>query len=83
MECFATACRGEFRHIALYGIRITKTVDHDIGTLGSHGSYIESIDTIVTHVTADARPGDVVAVLSNGGFGGIHGKLLTALEAKG
>ena len=55
----------------------------DIGTLGGHGSYIESIDTIVTHVTADARPGDVVAVHSNGGFGGIHGKLLTALEAKG
>jgi UDP-N-acetylmuramate: L-alanyl-gamma-D-glutamyl-meso-diaminopimelate ligase len=55
----------------------------DIGTLGGHGSYIESIDTIVTRVTADARPGDVVAVLSNGGFGGIHGKLLTALKAKG
>ena len=51
--------------------------------IGGHGSYIESIDTIVTRVTAEARPGDVIAVLSNGGFGGIHGKLLTALKAKG
>ena len=28
-------------------------------------------------------PGDQVLVMSNGGFGGIHGKLLTALEARG
>ena len=34
MECFATTCSGEFRDIALYGIRITKTVDHHIGALG-------------------------------------------------
>ena len=40
MECFATTCRGEFRHIALYGIRITKTVDHHIGALGRKGPRI-------------------------------------------
>jgi UDP-N-acetylmuramate: L-alanyl-gamma-D-glutamyl-meso-diaminopimelate ligase len=31
-------------------------------------------------VAADARPGDVVAIMSNGGFGGIHEKLLAALR---
>jgi hypothetical protein len=40
MQCFTTACSGEFRHIALYGIRITKTVDHHIGTLGRKGARI-------------------------------------------
>jgi UDP-N-acetylmuramate: L-alanyl-gamma-D-glutamyl-meso-diaminopimelate ligase len=28
-----------------------------------------------------ARPGDHVVVMSNGGFGGVHGKLLDALKA--
>ena len=32
---------------------------------------------------AGAGPGDQVLVMSNGGFGGIHGKLLAALEARG
>jgi UDP-N-acetylmuramate: L-alanyl-gamma-D-glutamyl-meso-diaminopimelate ligase len=30
-------------------------------------------------VAAEARPGDQVLVMSNGGFGGVHGKLLDRL----
>ena len=37
------------------------------------------IDELVQAVVADAQPGDSVVVMSNGGFGGIHGKLLAAL----
>jgi UDP-N-acetylmuramate: L-alanyl-gamma-D-glutamyl-meso-diaminopimelate ligase len=37
------------------------------------------VETIVAQVSAQAQPGDVLAVLSNGGFGGIHQKLLDAL----
>jgi UDP-N-acetylmuramate: L-alanyl-gamma-D-glutamyl-meso-diaminopimelate ligase len=37
------------------------------------------VETIIARVKQDAAPGDVVAVLSNGGFGGIHQKLLDAL----
>ena len=51
----------------------------DITRLGGEGFYLESIDDIVGLVRSRARSGDVVAILSNGGFGGIHGKLLTAL----
>jgi single-stranded-DNA-specific exonuclease len=40
MECFTTACGGEFRHIALYGICITKAVDHDISARGRKGARI-------------------------------------------
>ncbi|MEP7117701.1 MAG: UDP-N-acetylmuramate:L-alanyl-gamma-D-glutamyl-meso-diaminopimelate ligase [Acidobacteriota bacterium] len=40
---------------------------------------LPDVDAIVSHVAAHARPGDDVVVMSNGGFGGIHGKLLEAL----
>lgn len=39
----------------------------------------DSVDAIVARVKAWARPGDVIAVLSNGAFGGIHRKLAEAL----
>ena len=39
-----------------------------------------SIDQLVAQVKAAARPGDHVLCMSNGGFGGVHGKLLAALR---
>jgi UDP-N-acetylmuramate: L-alanyl-gamma-D-glutamyl-meso-diaminopimelate ligase len=36
---------------------------------------------LVADVVAAARPGDHVLVMSNGGFGGVHQKLLDALGA--
>jgi UDP-N-acetylmuramate: L-alanyl-gamma-D-glutamyl-meso-diaminopimelate ligase len=37
-------------------------------------------DAIVKCLEPDLRSGDVVVIMSNGGFGGIHGKLLDALK---
>jgi UDP-N-acetylmuramate: L-alanyl-gamma-D-glutamyl-meso-diaminopimelate ligase len=42
--------------------------------------YLPEVQAIVERIVAGARPGDVVAILSNGGFGGIHEKLLEALR---
>ena len=39
-------------------------------------------DQIVSHLAPELRSGDVVAIMSNGGFGGIHEKILNALRAK-
>jgi UDP-N-acetylmuramate: L-alanyl-gamma-D-glutamyl-meso-diaminopimelate ligase len=39
------------------------------------------IDALVDLIVAEALPGDHVLVMSNGGFGGIHDKLLKALDA--
>ncbi len=39
----------------------------------------DTIDELVKQVKAAARPGDHVLCMSNGGFGGVHGKLLAAL----
>jgi UDP-N-acetylmuramate: L-alanyl-gamma-D-glutamyl-meso-diaminopimelate ligase len=41
--------------------------------------YIPGVEAIVAHVATAAEPGDVVVIMSNGGFGGIHDKLLHAL----
>ena len=54
----------------------------DIKAKGTDAWFIDEVDDIVKHVAEGAEPGDVVAVLSNGGFGGIHQKLLDALAAK-
>ncbi|MGC6427806.1 MAG: UDP-N-acetylmuramate:L-alanyl-gamma-D-glutamyl-meso-diaminopimelate ligase [Akkermansiaceae bacterium] len=51
----------------------------DISEKGTSAWYLEEVDEIVAHVSAEAREGDVLAVLSNGGFGGIHTKLLDSL----
>jgi UDP-N-acetylmuramate: L-alanyl-gamma-D-glutamyl-meso-diaminopimelate ligase len=37
---------------------------------------------IVTHLVPELREGDVVAIMSNGGFGGIHERILSALQSK-
>jgi UDP-N-acetylmuramate: L-alanyl-gamma-D-glutamyl-meso-diaminopimelate ligase len=48
---------------------------------GREAAFIPTVDEIVRALAAELRPGDRVAILSNGGFGGIHDKLLRALEA--
>jgi UDP-N-acetylmuramate: L-alanyl-gamma-D-glutamyl-meso-diaminopimelate ligase len=48
---------------------------------GTDASFLPTVDAIVETLVGEVRPGDRVAILSNGGFGGIHDKLLRALEA--
>ena len=38
------------------------------------------IDTLARDLARAARPGDHLLIMSNGGFGGLHGKLLAQLE---
>lgn len=40
------------------------------------------IDGIIADVIAQVKSGDAIVIMSNGGFGGIHGKLVNALKAK-
>jgi UDP-N-acetylmuramate: L-alanyl-gamma-D-glutamyl-meso-diaminopimelate ligase len=51
-----------------------------ISKQGKPALALPGADEIVTHLTPILRSGDVVAVMSNGGFGGIHDKLLGALQ---
>ncbi len=45
--------------------------------------YIPKVDDIVETVARESRDGDLVVIMSNGGFDDIHQKLLTALDARG
>jgi UDP-N-acetylmuramate: L-alanyl-gamma-D-glutamyl-meso-diaminopimelate ligase len=49
---------------------------------GTPAEHEPDVEAIVRTVVADARVGDVLLVMSNGGFGGIHEKLLEALEGR-
>ncbi len=51
--------------------------------LAARASVHGSVDALAAAVLAAARPGDHVLVMSNGGFGGLHGKLLAGLEGGG
>jgi UDP-N-acetylmuramate: L-alanyl-gamma-D-glutamyl-meso-diaminopimelate ligase len=58
----------------------THKLIEDIAAQNKPAHQIEGADQIVSHLAPALRPGDVVAVMSNGGFGGIHDKLLAALR---
>ena len=54
----------------------------DIAAAGRPAAYLAEVDAIVAHVCGGAIEGDVLCVFSNGGFGGIHGKLLDQLARR-
>jgi len=55
------------------------TLVSDLQARGVAARHLPTVEAIVAEVAAEARAGDLVVVMSNGGFGGIHGKLLDAL----
>jgi UDP-N-acetylmuramate: L-alanyl-gamma-D-glutamyl-meso-diaminopimelate ligase len=52
----------------------------DLGGRGRSAREAGSVDEIVDIIVREHRPGDLVVIMSNGGFGGIHRKLLKALS---
>jgi UDP-N-acetylmuramate: L-alanyl-gamma-D-glutamyl-meso-diaminopimelate ligase len=53
----------------------------DLRKAGGRARYIADNDEIVRTIVAERRHGDIVVLMSNGGFDGIHQKLLLALAA--
>ncbi len=53
-----------------------------LAPLGKAAVVAESVDALVAAIAQSARPGDQVLCMSNGGFGGIHERLLAALTAQ-
>jgi len=51
----------------------------DIQAAGKPTAYLADVDGIVDHLAKGTQGGDVICVFSNGGFGGIHAKLLDRL----
>lgn len=59
----------------------TDRLIEDIAQLKKPAMALSGADEIIAHLLPELREGDVVAIMSNGGFGGIHEKLLAALGA--
>ncbi len=53
-----------------------------IGASGVRARYLEDVGDIVRVLVDEAKEGDLVVVMSNGAFGGIHGRLLDALAGR-
>jgi UDP-N-acetylmuramate: L-alanyl-gamma-D-glutamyl-meso-diaminopimelate ligase len=52
----------------------------DIRVNGSEAKYLPTANQIVTYIIPKTQPGDILCVLSNGGFDNIHQKLLDKLN---
>ena len=53
-----------------------------LAPMGKQALVCATIDELVQRVVAAAKPGDHVLCMSNGGFGGVHARLLAALAAR-
>jgi UDP-N-acetylmuramate: L-alanyl-gamma-D-glutamyl-meso-diaminopimelate ligase len=54
----------------------------DLQARGGRARHIADNDEIIATIVREHRDGDVVVLMSNGGFGGIHQKLLRALHGR-
>lgn len=59
-----------------------KQVAEDLRSMGKEAEFISTTDEIVRTITPHLKSGDLVCVMSSGGFDGIHRKLLKALEQR-
>lgn len=65
-----------------YGANLGWNPADALAPLGAKAVCHDDLDALANAITAEARPGDRILVMSNGGFGGIHKMLLERLAAK-
>jgi UDP-N-acetylmuramate: L-alanyl-gamma-D-glutamyl-meso-diaminopimelate ligase len=70
----------ERRAAEMGGVLDTTKLIEDIAAQDKPAFAITDVGEIVGRLSSEMRPGDVVAVMSNGAFGGIHERLLAALQ---
>jgi UDP-N-acetylmuramate: L-alanyl-gamma-D-glutamyl-meso-diaminopimelate ligase len=76
------ASLAEADRVFCYARNLGWDVGAALAPLGTRASVHEDLDALVDAVSAEARAGDQVLVMSNGGFGGVHDKLLARLERR-
>ena len=62
-----------------YGANLGWDAGAALAALGSKATVKNDLNELITAIAAAAQPGDQILVMSNGGFGGIHEKLLQRL----
>jgi UDP-N-acetylmuramate: L-alanyl-gamma-D-glutamyl-meso-diaminopimelate ligase len=63
-----------------YGANLGWDAAEALAPLGTKARVFDDLDALVKQLVLDSRSGDHVLMMSNGGFGGIHSKLLDALH---
>lgn len=58
----------------------TERLVADINAHGAEARFLPDVPAIIEHLTFTSKEGDLIVVMSNGGFGGIIGKLKERLE---
>ena len=79
MKAELPASLAQADRVFCYGAQLGWNPADVLAPLGDKAETFDDLDALVARVAAVARPGDQVLVMSNGGFGGVHGKLLQAL----
>ena len=81
MKAQLPASLAEADAVFCYGAGLGWDAAEALAPLGERARAYEALDALVADVVATARAGDHILVMSNGGFGGVHQKLLDALAA--
>jgi UDP-N-acetylmuramate: L-alanyl-gamma-D-glutamyl-meso-diaminopimelate ligase len=68
--------------IFCYGANLGWDAAAALAPLGNRVSVENDLERLVGAIVAEAQPGDQVLVMSNGGFGGIHERLLASLSTR-
>jgi UDP-N-acetylmuramate: L-alanyl-gamma-D-glutamyl-meso-diaminopimelate ligase len=63
-----------------YSANLGWDASESLAPLGARAQCFDNLAALVTAAVAAARPGDHLLVMSNGGFGGVHSKILDALS---
>lgn len=64
-----------------YSAKLGWNLADALAPLGAKAVCHDDLGALIAAITAEAKPGDQVLIMSNGGFGGIHQKLLDRLSA--
>jgi UDP-N-acetylmuramate: L-alanyl-gamma-D-glutamyl-meso-diaminopimelate ligase len=77
-EALAGSLAGADR-VFCYAANLGWNVAAALAPLGARATVHDDLDALLAAIVAEAKPGDHVLVMSNGGFGGVHAKLLARL----
>ena len=66
-------------HVFCYGANLGWDAAAALAPMGTRASVYEDFDAMLKGIVSKAQAGDHILVMSNGGFQGIHSKLLEAL----
>ena len=78
----AESLRGADRVFVYQSPEVSWDVGEALQPLGALAEVHEDLDRLTAALVSESRPGDRLVLMSNGAFGGLHERLLAALEAR-